>query len=130
MNHKREAFTEEYAIRLQTVQIECDDALRIIHRVDRAEAFFYCDPPYYNSDMGHYDGYTIEDFEALLQTLSNIQGRFLLSSYRSEVLSRFIKEHQWHYQEFEKPHDASLKGQRKKIEVLTANYPIDQSTST
>lgn len=46
VNNKREAFTEDFAIRLQNVQIECTDALRIINSRDREDSFFYCDPPY------------------------------------------------------------------------------------
>lgn len=81
ISNKRSQFTEEFAERLQNVQLECADALYIIQSRDSAETFFYCDPPYFNSNCGHYDGYTAEDFEALLKQLGAIQGRFLLSSY-------------------------------------------------
>jgi len=69
IKNKRDNFTEELAIRLQKVQIECTDALRIIRSRDSKDSFFYCDPPYFNSDCGHYDGYTIDDFEMLLKQL-------------------------------------------------------------
>src|SRR3546814_921750 len=55
---KKESFTEELAIRLQNCQIECTDALYIIRSRDTPDSFFYCDPPYINSDCGHYDAYT------------------------------------------------------------------------
>lgn len=55
--NKRDSFTEELAIRIQNVQIENTDALRIINSRDYKDAFIYCDPPYFNSDCGHYDGY-------------------------------------------------------------------------
>lgn len=54
-NKKRE-FTEDLAIRLQNVQIESADALYIINNRDKEDTFFYIDPPYYNANMGHYDG--------------------------------------------------------------------------
>lgn len=60
--NKRNSFTEEIAIRLQNVQIECYDALKIIKSRDSASTFFYCDPPYPDTDQGHYDGYSTEDF--------------------------------------------------------------------
>ena len=69
---KRDAFVKTYADRLRSVQLECTDALRIIKSRDRKDSFFYCDPPYFNSDMGHYDGYTQKDFERLLEVLSGI----------------------------------------------------------
>jgi DNA adenine methylase len=117
------AFTEDYPIRLQDVQIECTDALRIIKSRDTPDAFHYVDPPYFNSDCGHYDGYTELDYEQLLITLEKIEGKFLLSSYPSEVLKRFVKKNGWHQIRVEMNLSMSRNG-NKKIEVLTANYPI------
>lgn len=123
IENKKQAFTEELAIRLQNVQLECTDATRIIGSRDSEESFFYCDPPYFNSDMGHYDGYTEEDFEGLLKTLSSIKGKFLMSSYPSDILKRYTTLHGWHSVSVEMNVSASSKGKRK-VEVLTANYPI------
>jgi DNA adenine methylase len=125
--NKRESFTYDYAIRLQNVQIECTDALRIIRSRDNAKAFFYCDPPYYNSNCGHYDGYSLEDFENLLKMLSEIEGKFLLSSYPSPILKQYTKEFGWHTQSVEQTVSvANNTGKTGKIktEVLTANFPI------
>ena len=119
----RERFTEEYAIRLQIVELESRDAIKIIETTDYKDAFFYCDPPYFNSDMGHYDGYTIDDFERLLNTLSKIKGKFLLSSYPSDILEKYKKIYNWHQIEIKQRVSMSSKGKRK-IEVLTANYPL------
>lgn len=126
ISRKRDSFMEDLAIRLQHVQVECADAIYIIQSRDTPESFFYCDPPYYNSDCGHYDGYTIEDFEKLLKTLSGIKGKFLLSSYPSEILARFKKANGWYQQIFEQGVSVNAKGGyiKKKWEVLTANYPI------
>lgn len=121
--NKRNGFTDEFAIRLQRVTLESRDAVKLINSIDYADAFFYCDPPYYNADMGHYDGYTIEDFELLLKTLSQVKGQFLLSSYPSEILSAFVRKHGWHQKQIEMKVSISQKGKRK-IEVLTANYPL------
>ena len=123
VKNKRENFTEDFAIRLQEVELESRDAIKIITSTDYKEAFFYCDPPYYNADMGHYDGYTIEDFKLLLNTLSKIEGKFMLSSYPSDILNDYIKNNGWYSQEFEMRVAVSNKGKRK-IEVLTANYPL------
>lgn len=129
ISNKRTSFTEEYAIRLQNAQIECTDALRIIKSRDGKDAFFYCDPPYYNSDCGHYNGYSINDFEELLKTLSKIEGKFLLSSYPSEILSGYTKRHKWHQIEIKQAvsvaNNNSKHGPKAKIEVLTANYPLE-----
>lgn len=124
--NKREQFTEDLAIRLQDAQLECADALYVIQSRDTADSFFYCDPPYYNSDCGHYDGYTIEDFERLLQTLSKLQGKFLLSSYPSPLLLKYAKKHSWNMWSLETGVSVNAKGgyMKRKVEVLTANYPI------
>jgi len=123
---KREAFTEELACRLQDVQIECTDAVRIIRSRDHEDAFFYVDPPYFNSNCGHYEGYTELMFEELLNTLSDIEGTFLLSSYPSEILSRFVKEQGW-YQSSREMGVSVNRGMsgKKKVEVFTANYQIE-----
>jgi DNA adenine methylase len=126
ITNKKNEFTEELAIRLQNVQIECADALYVIKSRDCADAFFYIDPPYYNANMGHYDGYTIEDFEMLLKLLGEIKGKFLLSSYPSDILEQYTKKHKWNKIEIQQKVSAGHYKSRKKnkIEVLTANYPI------
>jgi len=63
------------------VQLECADALYVIQSRDTINTFFYCDPPYYNSDCGHYNRYSEEDYENLLKLLAGIKGKFILSSY-------------------------------------------------
>jgi DNA adenine methylase len=107
LNNRRETFDVDCAIRLQNTTIECCDALRIIQTYNTPETFFYCDPPYVGTNQGHYDGYTQDDFEQLLNMLSKVQGKFLLSSYRNPALT-----------------DARFLTKKQKIEVLTANYPI------
>lgn len=127
ISNKREQFTEELAFRLQHVQIECADALYIINSRDTENSFFYCDPPYYNSAMGHYDGYTVEDFEMLLQTLAGIKGKFLLSSYPSDLLKEYTKRNGWNTWSVEQGVSVNAKSGylKRKVEVLTANYPLE-----
>jgi DNA adenine methylase len=121
---KKVTFTEEYAIRLQNVQLECADALYIIKSRDTAGSFFYCDPPYFNSDCGHYGGYSQVDFTRLLHALADIEGKFLLSSYPSDGLNEFTKARGWHSIQFESQVSVNKGSGKKKIEVMTANYPL------
>ncbi len=127
ISNKREEFTEQLALRLQRTQIECADALYIIKSRDTINSFFYCDPPYFNSDCGHYNGYKATDFEELLQLLSKIEGKFLLSSYPSDVLKKYVKQCGWHQWSVEQGVSVAAKNgyQKRKIEVLTANYQLD-----
>ncbi len=127
IENKKQAFTIDLAIRLQNVQLECADALYVIRSRDSADSFFYVDPPYFNSDMGHYDGYSKEDFSSLLKLLSGIKGRFLLSSYPSDILEAFTREFAWSAKSFDAKVTVAAKSSRmkKKTEVLTANYLIE-----
>ncbi|MBD1394252.1 DNA adenine methylase [Mucilaginibacter glaciei] len=125
--NNKERFTEDMAIRLQGVQLECADALYVIKSRDTESSFFYCDPPYFNSDCGHYDGYSIEDFEALLKTIAGIKGKCMLSSYPSPILAQYAKDNGWHTWSVESGVSVNQKGtgyQKRKVEVITTNYPI------
>lgn len=127
LGNKRDSFSEEYAIRLQNVQIENTDAIRIINSRDHEQAFHYCDPPYFNSDCGHYDGYSKDDYASLLSCLSGAKGKFLLSSYPSDMLTEFTKNHHWYTVRLQREvlvDKHSGRTPKRKIEVLTANYDL------
>lgn len=111
--------------RMSLVCIENNNALKVIRSRDSENTFFYCDPPYPNTDLGHYKGYTMEDFIALLELLSGIKGKFLLSSYPYPELEDFRAKMGWKSESFEKVLSAAKckTGIRKrKTEVLTWNY--------
>lgn len=124
--NKRESFTEELAYRLQEVQLECTDAIRIINSRDGKDALFYCDPPYFNSDCGHYDGYTKEDMDMLLKTLTKIEGKFIVSSYPSDLLQDYVTAQGWHQKRWIKNVSVNKGsgGGKKKTEVITANFEL------
>jgi DNA adenine methylase len=91
------------------------------------DTFFYCDPPYINTNQGHYKGYTKEDFEKLLKLLSKIKGKFLLSSYPSEMLTKYAKQNKWSIKKINMALVLSSNPDSKvkrKIEVLIANFKI------
>ena len=118
--NKRNNFTEVYATRLEQIQIDNRDAIKVIKLWDTKESFFYLDPPYFNSNMGHYKGYTEQDFENLLETLSKIKGKFILSSYPSTLLEKYTKKHKWQTFKIENiPISVSQGKQKMKTEVLT-----------
>lgn len=124
----KEAFTITYARRLERTSIFCRDALRVIESTDTPTTFHYVDPPYYNADMGHYGGYSVEDFERLLKTLNQIKGKFLLSSYPSELLQEYTEKSGWHTISIDmtKSSGAGLGStSHTKTEVLTLNCDCD-----
>ena len=117
----KEQFTMLYTRRLERTSIFCRDAVNVIEATDTKTTFHYVDPPYFNSDLGHYGGYTEGDFIHLLEVLSSVEGKFILSSYPSEVLSDYCARNNWHMISIEMARSA---GGGKKTEVLTMNYPL------
>lgn len=116
-------FQEVFSNRLSRVQIESQDALRVIKSRDSVDTFFYCDPPYPETDQGHYTGYTQHHFNALLETLSNVKGRFLLSSFPNAELNKYAQRFGWIQTEHSKNLCATkINKGKKKVEVLTRNY--------
>mgnify|MGYP000864447207 FL=1 len=113
---------------MEQVKIECDDACKVLETNDAVDAFHYVDPPYIDTHQGHYGGYTQKDYEQLLITLSQVKGKFLLSSYPSAILEKYTEQNGWYTLSFDKPLSAekSVDGKQKKrkTEVLTANYPL------
>ena len=131
----KERLTNVYATRLEMANIFSCDAVDIIRRVDRPNTFHYVDPPYIKSDQGHYKGYTEADFTRLLDQLTQIRGRFLLSSYPSEVLARYTAANGWYTRTIVQNVGAGSVEGKRKTEVLTMNYdpaalaPVSEPTA-
>lgn len=124
MQSKKDDFTEQLMDRLKYVHISCRDALKVIDNRDSSETLIYLDPPYVGADMGHYKGYTQDDFNQLLERISIMKGKFILSSYRNPALDEYVKRHSWNYHEVNMRLSAGHKdsGHRRKIECVTTNF--------
>jgi DNA adenine methylase len=98
--------------------------LDVIKRYDTPETFFYLDPPYANSDCGHYKkGKDV--FWDLLEILPALKGKWLLSSYPSEQLDRLRKQTGANFKDLHKNLAVSKNNAgKKKIECLTWNYEV------
>lgn len=128
-NNKRNAFNENYLKRIEKSEIFCRDAVDLIKLKDTEDTFFYLDPPYVSSDCGHYDGYTMEHFKTLLDTVSEIKGKFLMSSYPETILMEYREKFQWNFQDIIK--QVGVTGKREetkyKTECLTWNYKLTEN---
>lgn len=69
------------AQRLSEVYIECRDAIDVIKRWDSPQTLFYCDPPYPGTAQAHYSGYSLQDYQSLIDTLDSCQGAALVSCF-------------------------------------------------
>lgn len=122
--HNRKNFCPWLQKRLSKVQISCRDALQVIRNRDTAETFFYLDPPYPNTNQGHYAGYTYDDLEDLLRCLQNIKGKFALSNYPSPLIDNYVLLMGWHIYTMKMKKDSAMASKKgaEKEEILVTNY--------
>ena len=115
--NRRIGFTRDLSDRLSRTQIESKDAVALIKSLDSPDTFFYIDPPYVGAHQGHYGGYTQEHFNELLEALSGIKGKFLLSSYPNNILDEYRELYNWNNADVR-----VRKSGKNKVEALTYNY--------
>ena len=108
--------------RLKDTLVENMDALKLIPKYDWEEAFFYCDPPYPETNQAHYSGYTMEDFNKLCRLLKTIKGRFMLSCYLRDGMEI---DKNWKIRKKEVICKGTItlnKAKPKRIETIVMNY--------
>lgn len=132
IENKRKQFSIEIHNRLKNVQISCRDALKVIPERDSEETFFYIDPPYPGSYQGHYTGYSHKDLYKLLEVLSQIKGKFILSQYFSTTLKYFIIKMGWNYKTIETTTRVASFNNKptSRTEILTYNFKLDNGLFT
>ena len=103
------------------VQIENQDALRLIERHQRENVFIYCDPPYVLSTR-HGRIYRCEmkdqDHIQLLTMLLEHPGPVMISGYANEIYKDLLKE--WYIEE----KSSNCEGGQKRIETIWMNYKV------
>jgi DNA adenine methylase len=103
-------------------------ALEMIRKEDGPRALFYCDPPYLHetrATTGEYGPHemSVKDHRDLLRTLGDVEGRFLLSGYRSELYDGASERFGWNRHEFDLPNNASGgKAKRRMTECVWTNF--------
>jgi len=123
-------FSYDLVKRIELTQIDSDDALKVILNRDHRHTFFYLDPPYIDTDQGHYKGYTREMFIKLLDILAALRGKFMLSCFSSDIIEEYAIRLGWKICRFEKVNYATRtrneSGVKKmmKTELLVMNYEI------
>jgi len=123
----RDGFTELLCARLEHVTIENRDALKVIETYDRPEAFHFVDPPYINSDCGHYAGsFDERNLEDLLKLLAGIKGKFMLTMFPFDRISYYAEVNGWTIHRVERTISASKTSRRKQEEWIVYNYPAPE----
>ncbi len=113
--------------RLKSVVILNDDALKVIRQQDGEKTLFYCDPPYLSETRIAKDVYRHEmagdDHVDLLEVLTEVKGKFLLSGYRNEMYDGVARDFKWHRVDFDLPnHAAGGKEKRRMTECVWMNF--------
>lgn len=125
MTRRKNQFTEMLAARLEHTYIENEDAIHVARSRNVKNCFHYIDPPYPNADQGHYAGYGWDQYTNLLEFCADeCKGKFLLSSYESEVLAHYIEANGWNSKTIKHRLQAPRKSGAEKIEILVWNYDI------
>ena len=116
----------EASRRLRDTVIENKDFEALIKQYDRPNAFFYCDPPYFETE-GHYEVvFRKEDHVRLRDTLAGIQGKFMVSyndcEYIRELYQDFYIESVNRINNLAQRYD----GGSEFPEVFIANYDMEE----
>lgn len=113
--------------RLKRVLVLNRPAIDVIRQQDGEKTLFYLDPPYLHETRATTNSYEHEmsedDHRDLLATLCGIEGRFLLSGYRSEMYDDCALANGWRREDFEVAnHAAGGSKKRKMTECVWMNY--------
>lgn len=119
----KDRITTELCDRLEHVTIESEDALSVIRRYDCPTAFHFVDPPYFNSNCGHYSGlFTEANLSDLLDCLAGIEGKFMLTMYPYDKIVAYATKHGWTIHRIERTISASKTGRKRHEEWIVTNY--------
>lgn len=113
--------------RLKRVVILNRPATDVIRQQDGLGTCFYLDPPYLHetrSTTGEYaHEMTEDDHRKLLTVLASIEGRFLLSGYRSGLYDQYADLHGWLRHEYAIPNNAASGASKEiKTECVWTNF--------
>ena len=123
LSKSKNDFTECLCARLDSVTIENRDALEVIATYDNECAFHFVDPPYINTDCGHYEGcFNEQNMEDLLKLLETIKGKFMLTMFPLDLIERYAIKNHWIIHRIERTISASKTNRRKQEEWMVCNY--------
>lgn len=115
---------EDIAGRLRSVTIECLSYQECIRRYDSGDTLFCCDPPYLNAEKYYgKDSFAQEDHRTLVELLSGVKGKVMLTHYSNELYDELYKGwNRYEYQSFKGSHKSTGEEKPKIVEVLYCNF--------
>ena len=123
INNAKDNVTQAICDRLQGVTIESRDALKVIKCYDSPDCFHFIDPPYLNSNCGHYDGmFGDAHLDALLSLMTELTGKWMLTMFPYDKIQAYATKHGWTIHRITRTISASKSNRRKQEEWLVTNY--------
>lgn len=130
LRNAKDEFTVTLSKRLEHVTIESRNALDVIATYDCSNAFHFVDPPYINSDCGHYDGiFSEQNMEQLLRLLETVKGKFMLTMFPYDMIEDYARKNGWIINRVERTISASKTNRRKQEEWMVCNYKSKEQTT-
>jgi len=124
IQNKIDNFSDEIRKRIQTVEIFTRDAIDFIILKDNENTFFYFDPPYINSDCGHYENKK-EVYHRLIELLPKLKSKWMLSSFENELTLELRKNYNSKTKIFPLRVDSTRSETKYKTELLVWNYEVE-----
>jgi len=128
--HTNFALIEQAHRRLAKVVVENKDFEKLINQYDRPVSFFYCDPPYFETE-GYYknvgeEGFTEKDHIRLRDSLFRIEGKFLLSYNDCEFIRNLYNAPNVQIEAFTRINNIKQRYNNgaQFPEILIANYDL------
>ena len=118
------ALIQELEDRMANVVVENQDFETLIRHYDRADAFFYLDPPYYSTEDMYAVEFGWDDHVRLRETLGEIKGKFLLSYNDCDEIRRLYDGYEMF--DFSRAHSMAQRYEAGKEfpELLIGNYDL------
>ena len=115
---------EQLGKRMANVVIENQDFEVLIRHYDRPDSFYYCDPPYYDSEYVYECGFTWEDHQRLKNALEQTDGKWLLSYNDCRQIRELYRGYNCF--SFKRIHNMVQKYEAGKefSEILIGNYDL------
>ncbi len=112
--------------RLAGIIIDNRDFERVIRHYDGTDAFFYCDPPYFEAESFYKVPFVLDDHLRLRELLGDIKGKFLLSYNDCDFVRELYKGFEIYA--YERINNLALgsDGYEPYKELLIANYDMDE----
>ena len=110
----------ECSRRLAEVIVENKDCVDLIQQYDREDAFFYCDPPYFEAEGCYAVEFPKDDHQRLHDALLECKGHVMVSYNYCEYIVDLYKEFYIFYTT--RPNSMSQKAGSEYEEIVITNY--------